>query len=106
MGEEYPRLREDGIDVIVLAPDPAEQVAAYWKRQALPFRAASDLGGATLRALGQKVRWSRLGRLPAVIAVAPGGRIVAAHYGESMRDVGDTASLAARLREARADGKE
>lgn len=105
MAREYPDLKRAGIEVMVLAPDRADALASYWHQHALPFRVASDPGGKTLRALGQEVRWSRLGRMPALVAVQKGGQIMATHYGTSMQDVGDTASFVARLT-AGAQGKE
>jgi peroxiredoxin len=100
MAQEYGALRRDGIEVMAIAPDRADRLARYWEEHQLPFRVASDPDGQTLRALGQQVNWARMGRMPALLAVAADGTVLDAHYGSSMRDVGDVAAARALVRSA------
>lgn len=93
MARAYPEWQGSGIEVWAIAPDPPEALARYWSTHGLPFRGASDPSGRVLAALGQRVNWLRFGRMPALLAIGAEGRIVGAHYGASMQDVGDTESL-------------
>lgn len=52
----------------------------------MTFWAIADPTGNVLKVLGQETHWWRLGRMPAFIALDPGGRIAYRHWGRSMRD--------------------
>lgn len=71
---------------MVVAPDRAEAVRRFWAREGLAVPAVAD--AALLVTLGQPRRWWP-GRLPALLAVAPGGAVVWRHLGRSMSDLPD-----------------
>ncbi len=93
MAREYPALQAEGIEVWALAPDSPQALARYWTTHGLPFHGASDPSTRALSALGQRVNWLKFGRMPALLAIGAGGTILGTHFGNSMQDVGDTASL-------------
>ena len=74
---------------MVITPDSVEAV----RRQNLPCRVIADPKGRVLKILGQEVVWQRLGRMPALLAVDGDGRILAQHWGTSMRDTPNVASV-------------
>jgi hypothetical protein len=76
-------LAATGVSVVVIGPDSAEAM----RRQNLPCPVIADPEGRLLARLGQENRWYRLGRLPALLAVAPGGTVVWRHFGQSMSDL-------------------
>jgi hypothetical protein len=66
----------------VVTPDGPEAV----RRQNLPCRVIPDPTGRVLQILGQRSVWYRMGRMPALLAVDGEGRVLAQHWGTSMRD--------------------
>lgn len=78
----------------MVAPDPAEVVRRFWIREGLDLWVVADAG--LLQVLGQPRRWWP-GRLPALLAVAPGGTVVWRHLGRSMRDLPDWEQAVAAL---------
>ena len=77
------------MEVVAVAPDPPDRVAAYWTAHQIPFRVVADPDGRLLSQLGQEVNWWRLGRMPALLAVGRDGAVVHVHHGRSMRDLPD-----------------
>ena len=75
--------------MVAVGPDGAQAFHDYFGREHLPFRGVPDPGGRLLRALGQEVNWLKLGRMPALLAVAPGGEVTHVHHGRSMSDLPD-----------------
>ena len=81
----------------MIGPDDAAAFTRYFDGHHLPFRGVPDRGGQLLAQLGQEVNWLRLGRMPALLAVARDGEIVHVHHGGSMRDLPDVDRALAAL---------
>lgn len=80
--------------MLVIAPEPADKLKAYWAKQGYQFAAVADPQGTLLNLLGQETHWRKFGRMPALLAVAAEGRIVQAHWGQNMKDTPDFAAIA------------
>ncbi|GBD22254.1 Putative peroxiredoxin bcp [bacterium HR28] len=102
MRRDYEQFRKVGAEVVVIAPDGPRSVRSYWERQQLPFPVISDPEHRLAARFGQEVKLMKLGRMPAVIVIDAEGVIRAAWYGESMRDIPDTAAVLAALQSPRA----
>lgn len=96
--EWYPRLREEGVDALVIGPDSREAFRRHFARENLPFRGVPDPDGALLGLLGQARSWIQFGRLPALLAVDPEGRIRLRHMGRSVRDLPDLEAASRAVR--------
>ena len=84
-----PALEQEGIRVIVIAPDSKEALGAYRDRHGLIVPMISDAQGTLLSLLGQQVQWWKFGRLPATLAVRGDGQVVWRQVGRTMRDIPD-----------------
>jgi peroxiredoxin len=76
---------------VAIGPDGPDAFRDYFGRNGLPFTGVPDPGGKLLGLLGQEVNWLKLGRMPALLAVARDGHVAHIHKGRSMRDLPDFA---------------
>jgi peroxiredoxin len=97
LARRYGEIKSHGVEVVAIGPDSAERLRQYWDRHHIPFRAVADPSGALLAQWGQEVSWRRLGRMPALAAVAKDGQIVHTHHGRSMADLPDIDAALSRL---------
>lgn len=98
--ERYASLKARGVDVMVVGPDGPDAFRSYFEREKLPFRGIPDRGGTLLGLLGQEQNWIKFGRLPAVLAIDPEGRVLARHMSRSARDLPDLGRIADALTQA------
>jgi peroxiredoxin len=83
-----------------MAPDRPEALTKYFEQERLPFEAIADPEQRVLKAFGQQYRWYLMGLLPAMVAIAPEGRIVWRHYAKSPADLPDLDIAASALGKA------
>jgi peroxiredoxin Q/BCP len=74
-------------EVVVVGPEGKEAFATFWKKRELPFIGIPDPAHRVLKLYGQEVNLFKLGRMPAQVLVARGGRARFVHYGHSMKDI-------------------
>ncbi len=91
--DEYDEFKKQGADVLAVGPDSATAFRAYWEAQRIPFVGLPDPGHQVAQRYKQEVNLFKLGRMPLVMVVDPGGLIRYAHYGASMSDIPSNAEL-------------
>ncbi len=84
--DSYEQFQLLDTEIVVIGPDDAASFAQHWEREQLPFQGLPDPSGSTLRRLGQKVEWLKLGRMPAALLIDKQGTVRAVHRGRSMAD--------------------
>ncbi|MCM8746802.1 redoxin domain-containing protein [Thermomicrobium sp. CFH 73360] len=87
MRQDYSKFRQQGVEIVAIAPDGPRALVRYWEQEGIPFPGVPDPEHRIAERFGQEVKLTRLGRLPAVIVVDAESIVRAAWYGESMRDI-------------------
>ena len=93
MKQDFKEFTSRNATVVVVAPHDAEQVAAYWKKEALPMIGVPDAEGKLADLYGQEWKLLKLGRMPALFVVDRVGALVFARYGQSMADIPSNAEV-------------
>ena len=75
------------IAVVVVGPENAQDFAAYWQKENLPFIGLPDPKASVLKLYGQEVNLFKLGRMPAQVLIDKAGIARFVHYGHSMSDI-------------------
>lgn len=79
--------------ILVVGPENADAFRKYWEENGLPFTGLPDPAHTVLKLYGQKINLFKLGRMPAQVLVDKKGVVRFVHYGHSMSDIPDNASL-------------
>ncbi len=93
MKKDFKEFTSRNATLVVVAPHDAEQVAAYWKKEALPMIGVPDAEGRLADLYGQEWKLLKLGRMPALFVVDRVGALVFARYGQSMADIPSNAEV-------------
>ena len=93
MKKDFKEFTSRNATLVVVAPHDAEQVAAYWKKEALPMIGVPDAEGRLADLYGQEWKLLKLGRMPALFVVDRMGALVFARYGQSMADIPSNAEV-------------
>ena len=82
-------------DAVVLAigPDSPEKFIDFWEKNNLPFPGLPDPNKQVSKVYRQEVNLFKLGRMPLNAVVDRNGLIRYIHYGYSMSDIPDNATL-------------
>jgi peroxiredoxin len=91
--QDYQQFEARNTEIIVVGPEDRPAFRRYWQRQALPFVGLPDPEHTVAGLYGQQVKLLKLGRLPALMLIDKSGNIRYRHYGDSMQDIPDNASL-------------
>ena len=75
------------VAVVVVGPENAQEFAAYWQKESLPFIGLPDPKSSVLKLYGQEVNLFKLGRMPAQVLIDKEGVARFVHYGHSMSDI-------------------
>ena len=75
------------IAVVVVGHENAQDFAAYWQKENLPFIGLPDPKASVLKLYGQEVNLFKLGRMPAQVLIDKAGIARFVHYGHSMSDI-------------------
>lgn len=86
-------------EIVVVGPDSAEDFAAFWEKESLPFIGLPDPKHTVLDLYGQEVRIFKLGRMPAQVLIDRSGVARFIHYGHSMKDIPENAETLGLLQE-------
>ena len=79
--------------IIVVGPENASAFRKYWEENDLPFIGLPDPQHNVLKLYGQEIKIFKYGRMPAQVLVDKNGNARFVHYGHSMSDIPDNASL-------------
>lgn len=83
--------------ILVIGPEDAAAFKKYWEENSLPFIGLPDPTHHVLKLYGQEVKLFKFGRMPAQVIVDKKGVARFVHYGHSMSDIPDNASLRALI---------
>ena len=70
------------VAVVVVGPENAQEFAAYWQKESLPFIGLPDPKASVLKLYGQEVNLFKLGRMPAQVLIDKEGVARFVHYGD------------------------
>ena len=93
MRRDYAKFQKADTEILSIAPEGAEEVAKYWKKEKLPFVGLADPDHKVADRYDQHVRLLRLGRLPLQLLVDREGRIRTRHDARSMSDIPSNRSV-------------
>lgn len=79
--------------VLTVGPNTEAAFQQYWQNENLPFIGIPDPEHRVAVLYRQQVNIFKLGRMPLMCVVDKDGRIRYAHYGVSMADIPETATL-------------
>lgn len=79
--------------ILVVGPENSSAFRRYWEENNLPFIGLPDPEYKVLKLYGQQIRIFKFGRMPAQVLVDKNGIARFVHYGLSMSDIPDNASL-------------
>ncbi len=79
--------------IIVVGPENAAEFGKYWRENEMPFIGIPDPTHSVLKLYGQQVKIFKFGRMPAQVLVDKKGVARFVHYGHSMSDIPENASL-------------
>lgn len=87
MRQDHTEYASRDVAVVVVGPENAEEFAAYWQKESLPFIGLPDPKASVLKLYGQEVNLFKLGRMPAQVLIDKEGIARFVHYGHSMSDI-------------------
>lgn len=93
MRDGYGEFTGRGAEILAVGPDDAVTFKQYWERENIPYTGLPDPDHRVARLYRQEVNIFKFGRMPLVCVVDQDGRIRYAHYGRSMSDIPDNATL-------------
>jgi peroxiredoxin Q/BCP len=79
--------------ILVVGPDDQAAFQEYWSRYELPFIGLPDPRHRVADLYGQRVKFLRAGRMPAMMLIDKAGQIRYQHYADSMRDIPSNQSI-------------
>jgi peroxiredoxin Q/BCP len=100
--QDYAAFRERGAEILVVSPEPEEEVRRFWQQEHMPFPGLADPDHTVAELFGQEVSLLRMGRLPALLVVDRNGDIKLTHRGALMTDIPETRDVLAILDELNA----
>lgn len=97
MRQDYPEFQARNAEVIAVGTARPHQFERFWQREAMPFPGLSDPASQVLKSYGQEFKWTKFGRMPALIIVDTDGVARWMHYGSSASDFPDNGDVLAAL---------
>jgi peroxiredoxin len=85
--QDYAQFVGRDTEVLVISPEDAAEVQAYWQREALPYPGLIDPGHAVANRYGQEVNLLKLGRMPAMVVLDRQGVVRFEHHAFGMQDI-------------------
>ena len=83
--------------ILVVGPEDAGAFRKYWQENDMPFIGLPDPTHSVLKLYGQEIKLFKFGRMPAQVLVDKEGVARFVHYGHSMSDIPENASLLALI---------
>lgn len=91
--DDYEQFAQRGAVILAVGPNTEAAFQQYWHNENLPFVGIPDPEHRVAVLYRQQVSIFKLGRMPMMCIVDKNGRIRYAHYGASMTDIPETATL-------------
>lgn len=85
--QDYNKFISRDVAIVVVGPENAQEFAAYFQKESLPFIGLPDPKATVLKLYGQEVNLFKLGRMPAQVLIDKEGNARFVHYGHSMSDI-------------------
>jgi peroxiredoxin Q/BCP len=85
--DEYLSFENKNAVILVVGPENKKAFQKYFSENALPFVGLPDPSHSVLKLYGQEVKLFKMGRMPAMLIVDPGGMVRFVHYGHEMSDI-------------------
>lgn len=82
--QDYNKFISRDVAIVVVGPENAQEFAAYFQKESLPFIGLPDPKATVLKLYGQEVNLFKLGRMPAQVLIDKEGIARFVHYGHSM----------------------
>ncbi len=102
MRDDYDKLKEGHVPVLVIAPATIEEMRSYWEANGITVDGLSDPDREVLKAYGQEFIPPD-GWMPVTIGLDADHRVAYTHYGKDQRDIAtsrEILDLMPRLAEA------
>jgi len=93
MRDGYSQFTQRSVEILAVGPNDSVTFKRYWNKENIPYVGLADPDHKVAGNYKQEVNLFRLGRMPLVCVVDRQGRIRYAHYGRSMSDIPDNATL-------------
>lgn len=85
--DDHPSFVSKNALIVVVGPEGKKAFQEYFSKNELPFIGLPDPSHSVLKLYGQEVKLFKLGRMPAMLIVDPGGLVRFVHYGHEMSDI-------------------
>ena len=85
--QDYQKFVKNNTEVIVVAPDDAQALRDFWRKEQIPFVGLPDQGHKVADLYNQEVNALKFGRMPALFVIDKQGIIRFKHYSGSMSDI-------------------
>lgn len=95
--QDYNKFVNAETEIIAVGPEQQDKFAAYFDKEALPFRGIADPEHKIGDLYGQEVSLIKLGRMPAQFLIDKRGVICHVKYGASMKDIPDNQEILAEI---------
>jgi peroxiredoxin Q/BCP len=90
---DYEKFEQRGVQILAIGPNIESVFQQYWANEKIPYVGLPDPEHRVAALYRQQVNLFKLGRMPLMCVVDKNGRIRYAHYGASMSDIPETATL-------------
>jgi peroxiredoxin Q/BCP len=91
--DDYQEFVNRDVEIIAVGPDQPAAFRLYWWAERIPFVGLPDPDHRIALLYRQEVNLFKLGRMPLVMVLDRDGVIQYAHYGASMSDIPENATL-------------
>lgn len=85
--QDYNEFVARNTEVLVISPEDAPLVAAFWRSEKMPMSGFADPGHEVAAAYGQRVSLLHMGRLPTAVLLDRNGAVRDEHRGSNMMDL-------------------
>jgi peroxiredoxin Q/BCP len=91
--DDHAQFTQRNVTILAVGPNTEAAFQQYWSAEKMPFIGLPDPEHRVAVLYRQQVNIFKLGRMPLMCIVDKNGRIRYAHYGASMADIPETATL-------------
>ena len=91
--DDHEKFKARGAAILAIGPNTEAAFQKYWSEEKISFIGVPDPEHRVAILYRQQVNIFKLGRMPLMCIVDKNGRIRFAHYGASMADIPETATL-------------
>jgi len=91
--QDYRKFVEQNAEIIAVGPEETVSFAHWWHEHQMPFIGIPDPTHVIAQLYGQKTRWLKGGRMPALVVIDKEGYVRLKHYADSPGDIPSNDSL-------------